>query len=399
MKALLIGAGASYECGMPLVWEFTNILRSNVLKRLDTKLFDFRESPDFRYIFEKIISNPKLHYEEMIGELERIRIDNPEQSSVATSTALQLTECVQILLLEDQQNTTEYFKLKCKDYDGIKSLISKHGKVDIFSLNHDINLEEICKHHGIKYKDGFYESEENNYSHIARFKVATKEQLDSGNLNFLTKDEEGINIIKLHGSLDIFAAEDKNLYLKCTPDENEPIGGHINEIRKIEQHNREICQESKVRATMELCVYDKNGELQFLRRSLLSGSHKFSKTFDQIAPRALFEEFKNRINHSCEIDVIGYGFGDPHINNTIKNWLINPKNKLTIYDPYRTTAPDFLSDQESKIEIKNYGLTRYLDSQIPRKRNIGELFREKIFEKTRESLKKRRLNSWKEPDN
>jgi hypothetical protein len=57
---------------VPLVWEFTNTLRVNVLKRLDTTLFDFRKSPALRRQLEAILSNPNLHYEQMIGELEAI---------------------------------------------------------------------------------------------------------------------------------------------------------------------------------------------------------------------------------------------------------------------------------------------------------------------------------------
>ena len=41
MRGLFLGAGASYEVGMPLVWEFSQTLRENVLKRLETNLFDF----------------------------------------------------------------------------------------------------------------------------------------------------------------------------------------------------------------------------------------------------------------------------------------------------------------------------------------------------------------------
>jgi len=52
---------------------------------------------------------------------------------------------------------------------------------------------------------------------------------------------------------------------------------------------------------------DDKGELQFLRRSLLSGGHKFSDKFEQIAPIELFEEFKTRIQFIKELIVIGYG--------------------------------------------------------------------------------------------
>ena len=32
MDGIFLGAGASYEVGMPLVWEFTDVIRKNILK-------------------------------------------------------------------------------------------------------------------------------------------------------------------------------------------------------------------------------------------------------------------------------------------------------------------------------------------------------------------------------
>ncbi len=50
MKGLFLGAGASYEVGMPLVWEFSQTLRENILKRLDAKIFDFDKDEELKKI-------------------------------------------------------------------------------------------------------------------------------------------------------------------------------------------------------------------------------------------------------------------------------------------------------------------------------------------------------------
>src|SRR5260370_13058684 len=166
MRALLLGAGASYECGMPLVWEFTHVLRANVLKRLNSHLFDFRKDPSFRVRFTQILSAPELHYEQMIGELEALRLGGGPDSDVAYHVALQLVECVQILLLEDQVKTTPLFAERVKDYSGIKALLARHPRLHVFSLNHDVNMEEICKCHGVPYRDGFYDDPAKRYATI-----------------------------------------------------------------------------------------------------------------------------------------------------------------------------------------------------------------------------------------
>ncbi|MBU9443900.1 hypothetical protein KTE62_19500 [Burkholderia multivorans] len=395
MKALFLGAGASYECGMPLVWEFTNILRMNVLKRLDTRLFDFRKDPTFRTQFESILSNPSLHYEQMVGELEAIYLARGPYWEIAHSTLLQLVDCVQMLLLEDQMHTTKLFNEKVKDYVGIKILIDQHPCLHVFSLNHDINFEEICTYHGVQYRDGFFNNGGERYSNIAHFNTLTKEQANSGHLNFLGPEEKGVNLIKIHGSLDIFAVEDKNLYLKCTPTKSDGIGAYLQEIVQAEKHSHEVCAQMQSRTVGELNVLDINGELQFLRRSLLSGAHKFQGTFDQIAPLAFFNEFKKRMALVTELDVIGYGFGDSHINSVLSQWLNKTSGLLNIYDPHRKITPPELENNGGRVKITNGGLTTYFSSYGSPKHSLTTGLRKWAMEKAREDLRQRRLAAWK----
>jgi hypothetical protein len=77
---------------MPHVLEFTNMLRVSVLKRLDTTLFDLRRSPTLRLQFEVVLSNPKLHHEQMIGELEAICLRRGPDQAVALNATRQLVD-------------------------------------------------------------------------------------------------------------------------------------------------------------------------------------------------------------------------------------------------------------------------------------------------------------------
>jgi hypothetical protein len=394
MKALLLGAGASYECGMPLVWEFTGVLRANVLKRLDSHLFDFRKDPSFRSVFESILSSPTLHYEQMVGELEALHLKRDLHSATAYNTLRQLIDCVQILLLEDQLITTPMLAEKVKDYAGIKSLLAQHPCLHVFSLNHDLNVDEICKYHGVPCRDGFFDDAAKRYAHIAPFKTLTREQMGAGNLNFFPPDGFGVNLIKLHGSLDVFAVEDKSLFLKCTPPAHEPLGGHVREVMRVEAHSIEICKRIETRAPGELIVIGSDGTMQFLRRSLLSGAHKFKGTFDQIAPLAFLEEFKRRIKMVTELDVIGYGFGDSHINQILAEWLNTPHVALTIYDPHRSSVPSTLGAAADKISILNLGLTGYLKGADSAKESLFARGRRQFMEKARENLYQKRLSVW-----
>ncbi|HDY7658561.1 TPA: hypothetical protein ACX3E3_002097 [Vibrio parahaemolyticus] len=364
MLAFFLGAGASVECGMPLVWPFTETFRENILKRIDTNLFDFSEDDQIKKRFISIISNKDIHYEQMVGELEKWKLSvTGEEHRTVGGLIAQTTECIQLLLLELQQKCEPKMRLTFDDYFGLKTIVSKLGCLDIYSLNHDLIIEELCSFYEIPLKDGFYSNREHGYSRLGPFRVATKNELQQHDLDFFDSNDTGINLVKLHGSFDIFAIEDKGKYLKSVG--NSQLGSYVRAIRKIERISVERCKESRFRPVNELFVLDDFGQSQFLRRSLLTGGNKFSDKFEQIAPKELFEEFKCRIQSIRELIVIGYGFGDEHVNIVLANWLNISGTKLVICDPYRTEIPDFISNKSSQIEIRNIGFTDVLLSFDP----------------------------------
>ncbi|WP_161599049.1 SIR2 family protein [Aidingimonas lacisalsi] len=291
--------------------------------------------------------------------------------------------------MEEQSNTLKFLSEKIKDYYGIKSLINQEGVLNIFSLNHDIVFEEILDFYKIPYKDGFYKRK-TNYSNIAKFKVVTSSELENGDLDFFKPNEHGVNLIKLHGSLDVFSAEDKNLFLKSYG-ETSFVGSNYAEIRKIEDRSLDILQRDGVRTTNELCVYDCSGELQFLRRSLLSGAHKFKGQFDQIIPVSLLQFFKKQLNATDQLTVIGYSFGDEHINDALKQWLECKSRTIVVYDPYRSYIPDGFDNYRDQFTWIKGGLTDYfLKYDSSQESWVTESKRE-MFNTVRDSLKSRRL--------
>jgi hypothetical protein len=389
MKDIFLGAGASYEVGMPLVWEFSQTLRENILKRLDSKLFNFESDNELKSFFIEILSDENLHYEQVVGLLEKRHIEGRNNSQRTHGVIIQLIECIQLLLLEEQSNTLKFLSEKIKDYYGISSLIKKEGVLNIFSLNHDIVFEEILDYYKIPYKDGFYKRD-NNYNHIARFKVATSSELDGGELDFFKSNESGVNLIKLHGSLDVFAAEDKHLFLKSYG-ESSFVGSNYAEIRKIEDMNLEILQRDGVRATNELYVHDRTGELQFLRRSLLSGAHKFKGQFDQIIPVSLLKFFTQQLKSTEQLTVIGYSFGDDHINDALKEWLECKSRTIEIYDPYRSDIPDGFESYKEQLTLVKGGLTDYFMTFDSSQESWITKSKRAMFNTVRDSLKSRRL--------
>ncbi|MGS0689044.1 hypothetical protein [Shewanella sp. 30m-9] len=364
MLAFFLGAGASVECGMPLVWPFTATFSENILKRINTDLFDFSNNKEIKDRFVAIIGNKDMHYEQMVSELEKWKLSKVgNEQGIVDGLIKQTTECIQLLLFELQEKCDPRMHLRFDDYFGLKEIIKQFGSLDIYSLNHDLIVEELCSFYEIPLKDGFYADREHGYSRFGSFKVVTKLELQQHCLDFHDQNEYGVNLIKLHGSFDIFAIEDKGKYLKSVGDSE--FGSYVRAVRNIERLSLEESQKSGTRCVNELFVTDDSGEQQFLRRSLLSGGHKFSDKFEQIAPRELFEEFKTRIKSIRELIVIGYGFGDEHVNLVFCDWLKLSGTKLIICDPYRIEVPECLSDKTEQIEIRNVGFTDLLLAFAP----------------------------------
>lgn len=389
MKGLFLGAGASYEVGMPLVWEFSQTLRENVLKRLETKLFNFDKDEELKQYFIEILSNEEIHYEQVVGLLEKRKLNDRKNSQRTHGIIIQLIECIQLLLLEEQSNTMNLLSEKIKDYYGINALINKENVFNIFSLNHDIVFEEILDYYKIPYKDGFYKRN-NNYSNVANFKVITLNQLESGNLDVFYEREKGINLIKLHGSLDIFAAEDKSLFLKVYGDAKY-VGSNYAEIRKVENRNIEISERDGIRTTNELYVHDSLGELQFLRRSLLSGAHKFQGEFDQIVPISLLSFFKKQLLNTSHLTVIGYSFGDSHINEVLKEWLSDESRVMEVYDPFIKSIPEGFESHSKQFKKVNGSLTDYFMTFDSSLESCVNKSKREMLNTIRANLKERRL--------
>ncbi|EGQ9313449.1 hypothetical protein KY888_004392 [Vibrio vulnificus] len=367
MKGLFLGAGASVECGMPLVWSFTSILSKNILSRLDIKLFDFHGDEAIKKRFALVFQSDTMHYEEMVKHLENWKLEakTPKEAQIVDGLISQVTECIQLLLLELQEKCLPRMKVRFENYFGLQALLEQQGRIEIFSLNHDLILEELCAYYDLGLKDGFYANREHGYKNLGEFRLITSKELSEQKLDFYEGNEKGVNLLKLHGSFDIFAIEDKKTYLKSVG--NGGFGSFVSAIRNIESESLNVCQKMQVRGVNELFVNDSSGELQFLRRSLLSGGHKFKGKFEQIAPIALFDAFKNRINNVQELVVIGYGFGDEHVNEVMLKWLSDPKNQLTISNPYCDEIPDILKAHQAQVQIVKKGLTDYLLSIDPSK--------------------------------
>ncbi len=161
--ALLIGAGFSFELGMPLASQLTTDvlgpLQSGALQRINDVWRVNGGDAIAPEIFDEAGSKHDLPYEEFLSWLqERWRTtDDPAKARGYSSLYVQMIEGVSLALFLRHRHRAPFFRLKSRFYSGLTSLARRESPLWIFSLNHDICLELVCAEHGIAHSAGYSE--------------------------------------------------------------------------------------------------------------------------------------------------------------------------------------------------------------------------------------------------
>jgi hypothetical protein len=145
----------------------------------------------------------------------------------------------------------------------------------------------------------------------------------------------------------------------------------------------------KVKALNEIAYSDDQGEMQFLRRSLLAGAHKFDASHTQVLPLSMLKHFRENINFVEHLVCIGYSFGDFHINTILIWWLeLSSQRRLVIVDPFISGLPTFLLRLLPQISVVNTTATEYLDEQASVNRTNTEKLEKHLAKLVRSRGKK-----------
>lgn len=158
------------------------------------------------------------------------------------------------------------------------------GQLDVFTLNHDLLMEEYLDTKGIAYADGFYPNNDMlNYFDFHKF----------------WQSEESVRLVKLHGSIDRYI------------------------------HNQSMIKVSDPRYINDP---SSNGFSDNFVPSVLSG--KIVKMLDYSKPihADLYGYFRVKLaTEISKLIVVGYGFGDKGINNALSSWFgLNPTNRMIV---------------------------------------------------------------------
>lgn len=354
-KGLFLGAGASYDFAFPLASHLTKEIKDwltpDKLIWLTEQWKDqgatIREETN---LITKQLLESDLNYEQLIGALEieasRVRGNNELYQDMWGRVAW-FYELVYILLKERQCKNGTYANLTLDMYSRFNEFVKTEYPFWVFTLNHDINVEIIANKYGIKYKTGFSDEiidfplrdTTGKVDGRIKFKSFDTEKLTKEPLNYFNNiNDRGINLFKLHGALDVFLFDDAKKYLKIDFDE---CSDHHEMIKLIADVDEKLFCTPPFKVTNEIAFEDDSGATQFLRRSILSGVNKFKNKVGQILPEEILPLFKQHLNSVGDLYVVGYGFGDGHVNNVLRDWLaFHGERRLIIVNPGINQIPE-----------------------------------------------------------
>jgi len=376
LTGLFLGAGASCEAGMPLVWELTSALKSWLTPEKLRSLNEGWRSQGGCYpddVIEelaKVLVHPDMHYESILGFLETQfrRNGSVQRQRDFHGLYAWLVEMVYWILHLRHINNVPFIERNVRGLDGIARLAEKNSPLWIFSLNHDVMIECLAAVHGIPLNSGFTKSTMTLLRRDASGRkigellaeVITQDELERTGMPYWQPGTQGINLLKIHGALDVFAFRDGKDLLKLLP----KAGNVAGVIEALREANQELTAPSlPTKVTNEITYDDDGGTTQFLRRSLLAGAFKFDNPASQVLPMRLLDYFKSNINYVSKLICIGYGFGDVHINQVFRSWLeFSGDRQLEIVAPGMENVPTSFLHLVTQITLKDALATDYLDS-------------------------------------
>ena len=376
LTGLLLGAGASCEVAMPLARELTGELKRwltpDKLEELNGgwRAHGLGYSDEVVSTLSTVLTVESMTYEHIMGNLQ-VHSSRHEEPGYQGLFAF-LSEIVYALLKQRHVLNIGYIERNISRLAGIAALAEINRPLWVFSLNHDLIMECFSAHSGVPMKPGYSDeviplpqrSVFGDQIGELKGRVLSRSELASGRTDFFNLGENGINLLKLHGSLDEFVFNDDQDLLKLVPIDH-TVRGVIETLQIANEELRYVdprFPNGYAVARNEIAYEDADGEMQFLRRTPLAGMFKFQNQSSQTVPNELLALFEGCLLYLTTLVCVGYGFGDQHVNQAIRNWLETSDDKrLTIVDPTIAQIPVMFLHLHPQIDLAKSSATEYFD--------------------------------------
>jgi hypothetical protein len=411
-KGLLLGAGFSYDLGMPLVGELTKvflgIFNDEKIGKLAIVLSS--QSP---YTRERPINGKAItaglnrlldykkakgsNYEEFLAGLQTLSgIASPNQSDRDSYHFLFVIfyGIIHEVLCLYQQASYEILYQKNREwFRKLENLLSEQ-ETWVFSLNHDLCVEYLALDFKIPITYGddgkiAFPVSNLDLKRQIEFSFAERKKLHVDNAGFF-KGVRGINLVKLHGGLSELEYKDETLLCNLKLDKSSS--------RQLADDFR-LCNEmayyhlgKKIGGGKDRTITNQDGTLDIISNSMLAGGKKYSETSKIKEGEEKLKIFDDVLRNIDELTIIGYGFRDEHINFRISNaLLLNQNLRVVIVDPVLASTPNCIKqfDFDSRIRRNACGAAHWMDYCKSQKWNYEQINGLKENEKYRMEVRQR----------
>lgn len=162
LVGMLLGAGASYDLGMPLVahltGEFKGYFTPTHLRELNDRWLVQRGGfdDDVIEITIQLLEREDYTYEKILGTLQEYGQAHHPKPQQYQSLYVKMLEMVTIMLLWRQVRNFKYFYRGLPPFEGFTEFARQSSPLWAFSLNHDLLFEMISGHCNVPLRDGFW---------------------------------------------------------------------------------------------------------------------------------------------------------------------------------------------------------------------------------------------------
>jgi hypothetical protein len=422
---LLLGAGFSYDFGMPIARELTEIFLS-LFNKVNTRRLVIKMAAHQPFSADRPINKSAIddafslvlaykeksgsNYEELLSQIQSLGEDYKKSQSDRDSyhyVFSLLYEIIHNLLSVYQSEAYKgLYRQNIKWFSKLKDILSEE-ETWIFTLNHDLFLECLAIDLGIPItygSTGELTFPVSNMEMGNRIDFATIERSSycAQGLGFIS-GQQGINLIKLHGGLSEHEYKDDSIL--CNQNLNKSKSDDLMQdfykiLNMAYYHLGQKVPDNKDRAITNI-----NGDLDLLTKAMLTGGKKYSKTANTKKGEEKLAIFDDILNQVDELTIIGYGFGDKHVNFRITNAMARRENlSIRIIDPNLKKTPEFLEhfDYNSRINRATCDAVNWIDYCKSRKWNADHIdairqnshARQEIKRKVESLIRAGKVSAW-----
>ena len=326
-----------------------------------------------------MLHEEEFDYEALLAHLEARYLDDAREGFAAAYHALYawLAQVVYQLLYRRQVERRNSYREGLQYFEGFVPLARQNRPLWVFSLNHDVLVECIAALFGIEINCGFSQrtlalpcrNATGDAIATLTVELLTDAEMASGQLPFCVPGWPGINLLKLHGALDVFVLDGSRDLVRLRPDDDT-----FDAIIDALQIANEGLLDPKLAASLapdalavanQIPYVDGHGQPRLLGRTLRASAARLTDPFPQLMQRRRLEYFRGSLVQVDRLVAIGYSMTDAEVNEIVLEWLEGTSHRrLEIVAPGIALLPPFLRTRSEQVELTPASATTWLERLV-----------------------------------